>query len=100
MPFGIKKVFNTRIGRNLEVYVDDMITKGRQVAEHATDLRETFMTLRNHQMCLNLDKCVFGVTKRKCLSFLVEERGTKANSDKIQVILDMKSPKSVKEVQK
>ena len=58
------------------------------------------MTLRNHQMRLNSDKCVFGVTVGKCLGFLVEERGIEANPDKIKAIVAMKSPKSVKEVQK
>ena len=56
MPFALKnvgatyqrmvnKVFQSQIGRNLEVYVDDMITKRKQASEHAADLRETFATL-------------------------------------------------------
>ncbi|XP_057537976.1 uncharacterized protein LOC130815501 [Amaranthus tricolor] len=51
-------------------------------------------------MRLNPEKCVFGVTGGKCLGFLVDERGIEANPDKIQAIWDMKSPGSVKEVQK
>ena len=51
-------------------------------------------------MHLNPDKCVFGVTGGKVLGFLVDEKGIKANPDKIRAILDMKSPKLVKEVQK
>ena len=97
MPFGLKnagatyqrmvnKVFQSQIGRNLEVYVDDMITKSKQVSEHAADLRETFITLRKHQMQLNPDKCVLGVTGGKCLGFLVDERGIEANPDKIWAI--------------
>ncbi|XP_057544996.1 uncharacterized protein LOC130824124 [Amaranthus tricolor] len=96
----VNKVFQSQIGRNLEVYVDDMITKSKQASEHAADLRETFKTLRRHQMRLNSDKCVFGVTRGKCLGFLVDERGSEANPDKIRAIQDMKSPTSVKEVQK
>ena len=51
-------------------------------------------------MCQNPDKCVFGVTGGKCLGFLVNERGSEVNPDKIKTILAVKSPKSVKEVQK
>lgn len=102
MPFGlknagatyqrmVKKVFDTKIGRNLEVYVDDMITKSKQAIDHVADLLETFMTLRNNQMRLNHNKCVFGVTGGKFLGFLVVERGIEANPDKIKAILDMKS---------
>ena len=58
------------------------------------------MTLRNHQMRLNPDKCVFGVTGGKCLGFVVDKGGIEANPDKIKPVLAMKSPKSVKEVQK
>ena len=100
MPFGFKnaraiyqrmvnKVFQSQIGRNLEVYVDDMITKSKQSSEHAADLRETFMTLRDHQMRLNPNERVFGVTGGKCLGFLIDERGIEANPNKIRAILDM-----------
>ncbi|XP_057529900.1 uncharacterized protein LOC130808439 [Amaranthus tricolor] len=77
-----------------------MITKSKQASQHAADLRETFLTLRKHQMKLNPDKCVFGVTGGKCLGFLVDERGIEANPDKIRAIQNMRSPTSVKEVQK
>ena len=80
--------------------MDDMITKRKQASENAANLRETFTTLRRHQMRLNPDKCVFGVTREKCLRFLVDERGIEANPDKIWAIQDMKSSTSVKEVQK
>ncbi|XP_057550632.1 uncharacterized protein LOC130828685 [Amaranthus tricolor] len=77
-----------------------MITKSKQASQHAADLRETFLTLRKHQMKLNPDKCVFGVTGGKCMGFLVDERGIEANPDKIRAIQNMRSPTSVKEVQK
>ena len=80
--------------------MDDMITKSKQAYEHAADLRETFITLREHEMRLNPDKCVFGATGGKCLGFLVNERGIEANPDKIRAIQDMKSPTTIKKVQK
>lgn len=95
----VNKVFQSQIGRNLDVYVDDMITKSKQAFDHVADLRETFMTLRNHQMRLNPDKCIFGVTRGKCLGFLIDERGIEANLDIICAIINM-IPTLVKEVQK
>ena len=77
-----------------------MITKSKQASQPAVDLCETFITLRKHQMQLNPDKCVFGVTGGKFLGFLVDERGIEANPNKIRAIQDMKSPRSVKEFQK
>ena len=43
---------------------------------------------------------MFGVTGGKFLGFLVDKRAIEANPEKIHVILNMKSPSFVKEVQR
>jgi hypothetical protein len=73
MPFGLKnagatyqrlvnRMFRNQIGRNVEVYVDDMLVKSIQATKHIEDLRETFRTLREYNMKLNPMKCAFGVS--------------------------------------
>ena len=64
-------MFNKQIGRNMEVYVDDMLVKSKEAKTHLDDLQETFDTLRRYRMKLNPTKCVFGVSSRKFLSFMV-----------------------------
>ena len=111
MPFGLKnvgatyqrlvnKMFSKQIGRNMEVYVDDMLVKSKEKLTHLDDLRETFATLKQYQMKLNPSKCVFGVASGKFLGFMVSQRGIEANPEKVQAIINMASPKTVKEVQK
>ena len=111
LPFGLKnagatyqrlvnKMFNKQIGRNMEVYMDDMLVKSREELAHLDDLKETFTTLKQYQMKLNPAKCVFGIASGKFLGFMVSQRGTEANSEKVQAIINMVSPKTVKEVQK
>ena len=51
-------------------------------------------------MKLNPSKCVFGVASGKFLSFIVFQRGIEANPEKVQAIINMASPQTVKEVQK
>ncbi len=51
-------------------------------------------------MKLNPEKCTFGIKVGKFLGYIVLERGIEANPEKIKIIIDMKSPKSIKEVQK
>ena len=51
-------------------------------------------------MKLNPSKCVFGVASGKFLGFMVSQRGIEANSEKVQAIINMVSPRTVKEVQK
>lgn len=109
MPFGLKnveatyqrfvnKMFEKKIGCNVEVYVDDKIVKSKQMEDHISDLREKISTLRTHNMKLNPKKCTFGVNAGKCFGFLVDERGIEANPNRIQGIFQMKIPQTVKEV--
>ena len=72
MPFGLKNtgatfqrlintVFSSQIGRNVEAYVDDILTKSILAVDHPRDLEETFASLRRYAVKLNPTKCVFGV---------------------------------------
>ena len=92
-------MFRPQIGRNVEVYIDDMLVKSLDEEKHLDNLRETFDTLRRHQMKLNPSKCAFGVSSGKFLGFMISQRGIEANTNKIQAILDMEPPKNIKEVQ-
>ena len=95
----MNKIFKEQIGRTMEVYIDDMITKSVLAREHLRHLRDTFTVLRRHQMRLNLKKCAFGVISGKFLGFMVQQRGIEANLDKIRAVLEMKLPHTIKEVQ-
>ena len=110
MPFELKnagatyqrlmnRMFTPQIGRNVQVYVDDMLVKSRREEDLLKDLKETFDTLRSYNMKLNSGKCAFGVTAGKFLGFMVSQRGIEANPDKIRAIMEMKPLKNVKEVQ-
>ena len=95
----MNKMFAHQIGRNVQVYVDDMLVKSRREENHLEDLKETFNTLRSYIMKLNPGKCAFRVTVGKFLGFMVSQRGVKANPNKIQAIMEMAPPRNVKEVQ-
>jgi len=92
-------MFCLQIGRNVEVYVNDMLVKSLDEGKHLDDLQETFDMLRQYNMKLNPSKCAFGVSSGKFLGFMVSHRGIEANPDKIRAILNMKPPRSIKEVQ-
>ncbi|XP_050217638.1 uncharacterized protein LOC126668489 [Mercurialis annua] len=111
MPFGLKNtgatyqrlmnfVFKDQIGRNMEVYVDDIIVKSKKVEDHAKDLEEVFTKLKKYKLKLNPDKCAFGVPARKFIGYLISQKGIEVNPEKTKAILEMKEPKSAKEVQK
>ena len=109
MPFGLKnagatyqrlinKMFHNQIGWNVEVYIDDMLVKTMDEANHLDDLEETFKTFRQYRMKLNPSKYVFGVSLGKFLGFMGSQRGIEVNLDKIKAILEMAPQKTAKEV--
>ncbi|XP_057719474.1 uncharacterized protein LOC130933882 [Arachis stenosperma] len=110
VPFGLKnadaiyqrlmdKVFQNQVGRNMEVYVEDMVVKSKNKRNHHSDLEEVFKQLRRYNMRLNSKKCAFRVQGGKFLEFTLTYRGIEANLEKCRAVLEMKSPKKIKEVQ-
>jgi len=111
MPFSLKnvgatyqrlmdKVFSHLMGQCVKVYVDDMVVKSPSHHQHAEDLSAVFSALRQYNLRLNLDKCVFGVDRGKFLGFMLTQRGIEANPEKCKAIIEMRSPTTIKEVQR
>ncbi|GJV52030.1 reverse transcriptase domain-containing protein [Tanacetum coccineum] len=111
MPFGLRnvgatyqrlvdKTFHGQIGRNLEVYVDDLVIKSRTEDEVVRDIEETFKTLRKINMKLNPKKCTLGVEEGMFLGYQVNTKGIKICPDKVDAVLSLQSPKCLKVVQK
>ena len=78
MPFWLKnagstyqkmmtRMFEPQLGKNIEVYIDDMVVKSKVVFEHVGDLGNIFEILRKHELRLNVSKCSFGVGLGKFL---------------------------------
>ena len=54
------RMFESQLGKNIEVYIDDMVVKSKVVSEHVGDLVDIFEILRKHKLRLNASKCFFG----------------------------------------
>ncbi|XP_074363809.1 uncharacterized protein LOC141704454 [Apium graveolens] len=50
------EIFKNQLGRNLEVYVDDMITKSKFSSGHTLDLRETFENVHRNNVIKEASK--------------------------------------------
>jgi len=94
----VNKVFKPLIGKTIEVYIDDMITKSVKEANHVQDLEETFKLLRTYVMKLSPKKCTFGVRLGKFLGYMIDQWGIEANPDKIRAILQMRLPTTIRDV--
>ena len=81
----MNKVFVDQIGRIMEVYVADMVTKTMGEGDHCKDLQESFAQIRKFNMHLNLEKCIFGALEGKFLGFLLTSRGIEANLKSVEL---------------
>ena len=94
------RMFESLLGENIEIYIDDMVVKSKMVSEHLGDLQIIFKILRNYKLRLNASKCSFGVGSGKFLGYMVTHRGIEVNPDQIKAINNLRSPRNPKEVQK
>ena len=93
-------MFESQLGRNIEVYIDDMVVKSKVVSGHVGDLTSIFGILRKHKLRLNASKCSFGVSSGKFLGYMVTHRGVEVNPDQIKAINGLQAHRNPKEVQK
>ena len=111
MPFGLKnagstyqrmmtRMFESQLGKNIEIYIDDMVVESKVVSEHVGDLEDIFEILRRHKMHLNASKCSFGVGSGKFLGYMVTHGGIEVNHDQVKAINSLQPPRNPKEVQK
>ena len=109
VPFGLKNagatyqhaattLLHDLIHKEVEVYVDDMIVKSNDPEGHIPALRKFFEGIQFYKLRLNRKKCTFGVTSRKLLGFMVSQRGIEVNPKKIKAIVEMKPPRTKKEI--
>ncbi|XP_019163604.1 PREDICTED: uncharacterized protein LOC109159946 [Ipomoea nil] len=111
MPFGLKnagatytrmvaRLFHHLLGKSMAAYVDDMLVKSREEDKHAEDLADCFKVMIKYNLRLNPKKCAFAVQGGKFLGYMVTKRGIEPNPEKVQAILDMQPPTTVKDLQR
>ena len=110
MPFGLKnaratyqrmmtRMFRDKIGRIVEMYIDDMVVESKQEKGHIDDLKEVFEVLRRHKLRLNANFCAFGVGASKFLGYMVTYRGIEVNPDQaVKRLKPLSNPKEVEAV--
>nr|GEX58873.1 reverse transcriptase domain-containing protein [Tanacetum cinerariifolium] len=110
MPCGLKNagatyqrltdnMFGSQLGRNIKIYVDDMVIKNKNKGNLITDIIETFDTLKKANIKLKPKKCTLGVESGQFLGYVITNEGIQANPKKFQAIINMASPRTLCEVQ-
>lgn len=109
MPFGLRNASQTFQRFMNEIlapikdfcfaYIDDIIIASENEEEHATHLRKLFEILSKNGLRIKASKCEFGVESLDFLGYHVSATGITPSSERVQVIDDLQSPKTIKEIQ-
>lgn len=93
-------MFEGKIGKSMEVYIDSMLVKSLWAKDHLKHLPETFDILKKYNTMLYPENYAFGVGSGKFLEFMVSNRGININPDKIKTIEDITVVDNIKVIQR
>ena len=109
MPFGLKNDGATfqramnftfhDIKAIVEPYLDDLPAHSRKRIDHLDHLCLIFERCRYYKICLNPHKCVFCVESGRFLMFIVSNRGIQVDPLKVEAIVNLPPPLSIRKLQ-
>jgi hypothetical protein len=63
----MQECLTSQVGRNIHIYIDDVVVKSNRQGDLLADLAETFINLQKYNNKLNPQKCAFGVPSGQLL---------------------------------
>jgi len=82
------------------VYIDDILTYSRNLAEHRYHVTQVLQKLRQHKLYLKLEKCEFHRSTVPFLRYIISQKGIQMDRGKVKAIREWPLPQSVKELQR
>ena len=109
MPFGLtnapatfcmlmNQVFHEYLDQFVVVYLDDIVIYNTTLEEHKVHLKLVFDKLRQNQLYVKKEKCVFAQTCINFLGHVISCGQIGMDSDKIKTIKEWKIPTSISDV--
>ena len=88
------------MGDVVVVYIDDLMifTKTENQAEHDKIILEVLRRLKENDLFVKPEKCMFHTTEVDFLGMIVGRDGIKMDQEKVKAILEWPEPKTVKGV--
>jgi hypothetical protein len=109
MPFGLKNAGATfqramtyifhDLATIILTYLDDLTARSKKCTQHLDDLRSIFQRCRQYNIRLNPLKCVFCVTARRLLGFIVSQSGITVDPLKVKDITEIPPPCNLRQLQ-
>ena len=94
----INKIFSQQIGKNVLVFLDDILFYSKTPEDHLKHLRDVFEILKTQKFFCKLHKCHFNDTEMKYLGHLISSDGVRPDPDKVEKVKELPRPTIVQEV--
>jgi hypothetical protein len=109
LPFGLKNAGATfqramsyafhDIKHIVQPYLDDFPAHSLRRVDHPNHLRAIFVHCRFYRIRLNPHKCIFCVESGRLLGFIVSRQGIRVDPIKVEAILNLPPPSSLRQLQ-
>lgn len=109
MPFGLKNapatfqrmmnhILRDYINQICVIYMDDILVFSSSLDEHLISLNKIFSALNVHNLKVQMSKCKFLAKETQFLGHIVTQNGLKPNRSKIEAIINVPIPRTVKQI--
>ncbi|KAK3539459.1 hypothetical protein QTP70_008491 [Hemibagrus guttatus] len=86
--------------KSVLVYINDILIYSRSMAEHRRHVAEVLQCLRNYQLLLKAEKCVFHQSSIQFLGYVIDRSGVRMDEKKIAAVRNWPIPTSIKDLQR
>ncbi|KAK3507987.1 hypothetical protein QTP70_009351 [Hemibagrus guttatus] len=82
------------------IYIDDILIYSRCMADHQRHVAEVLQRLRDHNLFLKAEKCLFHQSTVQFLGYIIDRSGVRMDKKKVTAVRDWPTPTTVKELQR
>ncbi|GKD02039.1 hypothetical protein Tco_1172313 [Tanacetum coccineum] len=93
-PKDDERVLADQRGRNVEVYLEEIVIKSKNEYNLIQDVEETLSKLRRVNIKIDPNASTFGIDEGKFLGYMVTKEGVRADPEKVQAIILSPIPKN------
>jgi hypothetical protein len=94
----MNSVFMPELDKFVVIFIDDILVYSKNEDEHTEHLHIVLQRLRDHHLYAKLSKCEFWLKEIKFLGHTISQDGISVDPEKVQEVMDWKTPTTVRQI--